>query len=112
MQQITSETQAALKVTGAVGGRRSSQWRESTGRKCEQMSNSNLFATRSCQSTQCFICSRIYFDQSLRKCPHCNSNSVQHFTTDDLSHFARGPVQEPFGGATRLQEEEQVLGRV
>jgi hypothetical protein len=40
------------------------------------------------RSTQCFICSRIYFDQNLSKCPHCNSDSLQHYTTADLNHFA------------------------
>jgi len=40
------------------------------------------------RSTQCFVCSRIYFDRNLSKCPHCNSDALQHYTTSDLSHLA------------------------
>ena len=48
------------------------------------------------RSTQCFICSRIYFDQNLSKCPHCNSDSLQHYRTTDLNHFEHGGVRESF----------------
>jgi predicted Zn-ribbon and HTH transcriptional regulator len=50
----------------------------------------------SARSTQCFICSRIYFDQNLSKCPHCNSGSLQHYRTSDLNHFEHGRVRESF----------------
>ena len=48
------------------------------------------------RSTQCFICSRIYFDKDLSKCPNCNSDSLQHYTTADLNHFVHNGVREPF----------------
>jgi predicted Zn-ribbon and HTH transcriptional regulator len=48
------------------------------------------------RSTQCFNCSRIYFDQALSRCPHCNSDSLQHYTTADLNHFAHNGVRESF----------------
>jgi hypothetical protein len=48
------------------------------------------------RSSQCFNWSRIYFDQVLSKCPHCNSGSIQHYTTADLNHFAHNGVREPF----------------
>jgi hypothetical protein len=51
---------------------------------------------RSDRSTQCFVCSRIYFDQNLSKCPHCNSDSLQHYATSDLDHLAHGGVRESF----------------
>lgn len=44
------------------------------------------------RSTQCFICSRIYFDRELSKCPNCGSNSLQHYTSADLNHFAHNGV--------------------
>ena len=108
MQQITSEMQVALRLTVTVDGRRPIRRRELTGRDCEQLSN-NTSATRSSQNTQCFICSRIYFDQSLQRCPHCNSDSLQHYTTDDLNHFARDPAGKSFGARTWIKDEEQVL---
>jgi hypothetical protein len=91
MQQIASETLEALRVTVTVEGPRPVRRRELTGRDCEQLSN-NSSAPRSPQNTQCFMCSRIYFDQSLSTCPHCNSDSLQHYSTADLNHFARDPV--------------------
>jgi hypothetical protein len=48
------------------------------------------------RSTQCFNCSRIYFDQVLSRCPHCNSDSLQHYTTADLDRFAHSGAREPF----------------
>ena len=51
---------------------------------------------RSDRSTQCFVCSRIYFDQTLSKCPHCNGDSLQHYATSDLKHLAHSGVRESF----------------
>ena len=48
------------------------------------------------RSTQCFVCSRIYFDQNLSKCPHCNSDSLQHYATSDLNHLAHSGGRESF----------------
>ena len=48
------------------------------------------------RSTQCFICSRIYFDQNLSECPHCKSDWLQHYATSDLDHFSHGVVRESF----------------
>ena len=48
------------------------------------------------RSTQCFVCSRIYFDQNLSKCPHCHSDSLQHYATSDLGHFCASGVRESF----------------
>src|ERR1700740_127536 len=103
MQQIASERREALRLPVTVDGRRPTQTRELPGRDCEPPSN-NTSATRSSPNTQCFICSRIYFDQSLQRCPHCNSNSLQHYTTDDLNYFARDQVENPFGAGTQIEE--------
>lgn len=108
MQQLASETQEALRVTFTVDGPPPVRKRELTSRDFEQLSN-NLSATGSSQNTQCFVCSRIYFDQSLQRCPHCNSESLQHYTTDDLNHFARDRVRKPFEARTWIKDEEQVL---
>jgi len=48
------------------------------------------------RSTQGFDCGRIYFGQVLSRCPHCNSDSLQHYTTADLNHFAHNGAREPF----------------
>jgi hypothetical protein len=88
MQETQSETKAA---PGAmVIGDRPIYGRGLWGSDRQQVPD--IVAARPRQNTQCFICSRIYFDQTLRKCPHCNSDSLQHYTTDDLNHFARDPV--------------------
>jgi hypothetical protein len=108
MQQIASERREALRLPVTVDGRRPAQTRELPDQDCQQPSN-NSSTTRSSQNTQCFICSRIYFDQNLRKCPHCNNESLQHYTTDDLNRFARDPVRKAFGVGTWMKDEEQVL---
>lgn len=105
MQEVVTETREALRLPVTVDGRRSTEMRELTGRDCEQMSN-NTSTTRSSQNTQCFICSRIYFDQSLQRCPHCNSESLQHFTNDDLNQFARDPARKSFGVGPWIKDEE------
>lgn len=92
MQQATSETQAAVSVTVETRSRRPIHNRRPARENCEQASD-NAFTRRLCQNTQCFMCSRIYFGQSLRKCPHCNSGSVHHFATVDLNLLARDPVR-------------------
>ena len=48
------------------------------------------------RSTQCFTCSRIYFDQNLSRCPHCHSDSLQYYANSDLSHFCASGVRESF----------------
>jgi len=105
MQEIATETREALRVTFTVDRRRPTQRRDLTGRDCEQLSN-NTSATRSSANTQCFICSRIYFDQNLQRCPHCNSESLQHYTIDDLNHFARDSAKKSFGVGAWIKDEE------
>jgi hypothetical protein len=99
MQQTASERQAAPSVTVEADSPRPIHSRKLAGQNCKQISN-NGSATPPCQNTQCFICSRIYFDQRFRKCPHCNSDSVQHYTNADLSHFARDPIRQSFEAGT------------
>ena len=115
MQQITSETQVALRLTVTVDGRRPIRRRELTGRDCEQLSN-NTSATRSSQNTQCFICSRIYFDQSLDRCPHCNSDSLQHYTTADLNYLLairqESRSEQVRGSKTKNRFECGAVGRM
>lgn len=41
------------------------------------------------RSTQCLMCSRIYFGRNISQCPHCGSRSVTCYTTEDFSHFER-----------------------
>jgi hypothetical protein len=105
MQQAASETREALRLPVTVDSRRQAQTRELPGRDCQQPSN-NSSTTPSSQNTQCFICSRIYFDQNLQKCPHCNSGSLQHYTTDDLNQFARDPARKSFGVGSWIKHEE------
>lgn len=90
MQQTLSETQAVPRVTFVVDDRRSIRGEEFAVPDHQPML-SDALAAPPAGNTQCFMCSRIYFDQNLRKCPRCNSESLQHYSTADLSHFARGP---------------------
>lgn len=62
-------------------------------------------------STQCFMCSRIYFGQDLRRCPHCGSNSVACYTPDDFSHFGRNSTANLFDVPALQQAEIQVHRR-
>jgi hypothetical protein len=39
--------------------------------------------------TQCFVCSRIFFDVLLEQCPRCSSRSLRHYTSGELNMFAR-----------------------
>lgn len=103
MQQTLSETQEVLNVTFTTDGRRPIQPRESVNQDCHYMSTDALVA-RSSGTTQCFMCSRIYFDQLLQKCPHCNSEAVQHYLIDDLNHFARDPLRNPYVAGTWIEE--------
>lgn len=63
----------------------------SEGLKIQDMSDS--FSESICapaeRSTQCFMCSRIYFGRDLGECPHCGSRSVACYTTEDLTKLAR-----------------------
>lgn len=95
MQQATSEMAVILSLILRTDGDRATETQELTDQDCEQMLN-DAFATRSYQSTQCFVCSRIYFDRTLQKCPHCNSESLHYYTTADLVHFVRDPKRSPF----------------
>ena len=95
MPQTASEMAAILSVILRTDGDRATDSQEITDQDCEQMLN-DAFATRSYQSTQCFACSRIYFDRVLQKCPRCKSESLHHYTTADLVHFVRDPTREPF----------------
>lgn len=45
------------------------------------------------RSTQCFMCSRIYFGEDLRQCPRCGSRSVECYKTGDFAHFARNSAR-------------------
>ncbi len=51
------------------------------------------------QHTECFTCSRFYFNELVQRCPCCGSESIQHYSTDDLgllSRFGdRGSYPEP-----------------
>jgi hypothetical protein len=38
--------------------------------------------------TQCFSCSRIYFDRLLPSCPHCGSAMVRHYNSEELTYFS------------------------
>ena len=91
MQETVLQTQAVLRVTFTADGMRPIEGRELAEQDCPN-ALTDTSAVRLRQNTQCFICSRIYFDQTLSKCPHCNSESLQHYSTADLNHFARDPV--------------------
>jgi hypothetical protein len=38
--------------------------------------------------TECFSCSRIYFDRLLPSCPHCGSAMVRHYNSEELNFFS------------------------
>jgi hypothetical protein len=40
--------------------------------------------------TECFSCSRIYFDRLLPTCPHCGSAVVRHYNSEELNCFSHG----------------------
>jgi len=40
--------------------------------------------------TECFSCSRIYFDRLLASCPHCGSATVRHYNSEELNYFSHG----------------------
>lgn len=105
MQQVTSEMPAAVSVILPADFQRPAQGHELPGLDREQISN-RVSPAQSSQNTQCFICSRIYFGQRLHRCPRCNSDSVLHFPTADLDHFARDPVTRPSASDRRIELEE------
>jgi len=101
MQHI-EESEMEVNLSRTVGaGNAPSGWRGPTDEDCNDVSND----AGSWRSVQCFICSRIYFDQSLSRCPHCNSDSLQHYKTADLNYFARQRIQESFGAGAVMQGE-------
>lgn len=59
-----------------------------------------------CYAVQCFICSRIYFDQKLSRCPRCKSDSLQHYTTADLNYFARDRVGDSFEAGAVIHDQQ------
>ena len=54
--------------------------------------------------TQCFTCSRIYFDELFHSCPHCGSATVRHYNSEELNHFSREPGREAHVEFTELAE--------
>ncbi len=38
--------------------------------------------------TECFSCSRIYFDRLLPSCPHCGSAMVRHYNSEELNYLS------------------------
>src|SRR4029077_4692802 len=40
--------------------------------------------------TECFSCSRIYFDRLLPSCPHCGCAMVRHYNSEELNYFSHG----------------------
>lgn len=49
-----------------------------------------MFASRSQKRhTGCFTCSRFFFNRVMRRCPHCRSAAVQHYSTNELELLAR-----------------------
>ncbi|MGA8554373.1 MAG: hypothetical protein WB630_08135 [Candidatus Acidiferrales bacterium] len=57
-------------------------------------------------TVQCFICSRIYFDQEFLRCPRCRSDSLQHYRTADLNYFARDRIGESFEARAVIHSEQ------
>lgn len=101
MQQITLEPQVI--ITLATAGERA--WPKRLQTSIEEDSEVVLDGAGSDYSVQCFTCSRLFFDQSLSRCPHCNSDSLQHYATADLNYFARDPVRESFEAGAMVQGE-------
>lgn len=85
---MESQIIAVFDVEAVIGAQDKIKLRRESSRGTESRNSD--------RSTQCFICSRIYFDQQFSKCPNCNSSSLQHYTTADLDHFAHNGVREPF----------------
>jgi hypothetical protein len=64
------------------------------GGPAKQNRNVGSGATACHQTVQCFVCSRTYFDQMLSRCPRCNSDSLQCYTTADLDYLVRDRIRE------------------
>lgn len=56
------------------------------------------------EHTYCFMCARTYFCRMLDECPHCGSQSIQHYTSDELHLF--GPDRNL---ETGIEKEAPVL---
>jgi hypothetical protein len=39
--------------------------------------------------TECFTCSRIYFDRPFDSCPHCGRTTARHYDSEDLNYFTQ-----------------------
>src|SRR6266566_888575 len=39
--------------------------------------------------TECFTCSRIFFDRLFDSCPHCGRTTARHYYSEDLNYFTQ-----------------------
>ena len=44
---------------------------------------------RTKRHTECFSCSRIFFDRLLAECPHCGSAMVRHYSSEELNYLSQ-----------------------
>jgi hypothetical protein len=102
MQQIELEPQ--ITITLAIAAE--SAWPKSPHTSIEEDCKVASNGAGSCYCVQCFTCSRIYFDQKLSRCPRCNSDSLQHYTTADLNYFARDRVGDSFEAGAVIHDQQ------
>jgi hypothetical protein len=57
--------------------------------------------------TECFSCSRIYFDRLLPSCPHCGSAMVRHYKSEELNYLSYESSAEECVEFERRQQFQQ-----
>jgi len=101
---VTSPIRQLLGAEGKNQGACSTRWNFSrTSADCRRDSSpeertdqvNSMTNTRQLKKhTECFNCSRTYFDRFFEACPHCGSDSVLHYSSEEMNYFCR-EAREP-----------------
>jgi len=96
---VTSPIRQLLGTVGKNQGACSTQWNFSrTSADCRRDSSpeertdqiNSMTNTRQLKKhTECFNCSRTYFDRFFEACPHCGRDSVLHYSSEEMNYFCR-----------------------
>ncbi len=91
---VTSPIRRPLGAVGDDQGPCSNGWnlsRTSADCRCDALTRSgSITNTRELKKhTECFNCSRTYFDRFFEACPHCGSDSVLHYSSEEMNYFCR-----------------------
>jgi hypothetical protein len=57
--------------------------------------------------TECFSCSRIYFDRLLPSCPHCGSAMVRHYNSEELNYLSDSSSADECVESNEGQQSQQ-----